>query len=254
LTEEVRNFLNKPAPLWENELTTLLVLNRLQSIGQRGGKTFAIKGTILKIEVPDGSNRDFYDEHGLEPEVITEITNQKIEYAVSILALVQPIAHFLNIIVKTVQIIKAEEEETDISYSHPELPFSIFLSVCKDSSLRSTLRVAESLLHESMHLKLTLIENVMPLVKPFTGNVFFSPWRDEKRPAGGVLHGLFVFRAILDYFEAIIDEPKVQAERTYIEKRISQVKTDLSELRDFINCNDLTKDGAILTANLLPSN
>jgi hypothetical protein len=232
LTRQVRDFLYKPAPLWENELTTLLVLNRSHSIDQRGGKTIAIKGTVLKIEVPDGSNRDFYDEHGLEAEAVTEITNQKIEYAVNILALVQPIADFLNSIVKTVQIIKAEEEETDISYSHPELPFSIFLSVCKDSSLRSTLRVAESLLHESMHLKLTLIENVMPLVK----------------------HGLFVFRAILDYFEVIKDEPKVQQERGYIEKRISQIRTDLLQLDHFAICNDLTIDGATLTKNLLPSN
>jgi HEXXH motif-containing protein len=254
LTEEVRDFLNKPTPLWENELTTLLVLNRSHSIGKPGGKTINIRGAVLKIELPDASSRDFYDKHGLEAEAVTEITNQKIEYAVNTLALVQPITDFLNSIVKTVQIIKAEEEDTDISYSHPELPFSIFLSVCKDSSLRSTLRVAESLLHESMHLKLTLIENVMPLVKPFTGNVFFSPWRDEKRPARGVLHGLFVFRAILDYFEVIKDEPKIQQERGYIEKRISQIRTDLSQLEHFAICNDLTIDGATLTKNLLPSN
>ncbi|WP_316828763.1 aKG-HExxH-type peptide beta-hydroxylase [Pedobacter miscanthi] len=273
LIEQVSNFLNRPMPLWENGLTSLLVLDKSQQLNLikadyniencvlRQVKTkaliFDIAGTEIKIEAPTDTLNNFYDSHGLEP--LSELlihklgVDTKISDTLNMLALIPAISDFLKNIVKTIQVIRPENEETDISYSHPEIPFSIFVSVCEASSLRSTLRVAESILHEAMHLKLTLVENILPLIQPFSGNVFFSPWRDEKRPARGVLHGLFVFRAILDYFTTIIDRPEVKPERPYIESRIAQIKTDLSQLKDFASCIDLTKDGAILTKNLLPS-
>lgn len=272
LIEQISNFVNNPMPLWENDLNSLLVLEKSQQpnlvetdysiencvLGQ--GKThvilFDIPGSKIKIETPTDVLNNFYESHGLEPLNTTQIyelqADKKVSDALNILALVPSIANFLSCIVKTVQIIRPDNEETDISYSHPEVPFSIFVSVCETTSLRSTLRVAESILHEAMHLKLTLVENILPLVNPFTGNVFFSPWRDEKRPARGVLHGLFVFKAILDYFTLVKNLVELKAERTYIESRIGQIKTDLLHLKDFASCIDLTKDGAILTKNLLP--
>jgi hypothetical protein len=274
LTEHVSDFLSRPIPLWETDLTSRLVLNKWQQLnltetnysiencvlGQVTAKAaiFDIPGTEMKIEASTNTLNGFYDNHGLEPLNVSVTNNldgnRKISDALIILHLIPSISDFLNCIVKTVLIIRPENEETDISYSHPEIPFSIFVSVCETSSLRSTLRVAESILHEAMHLKLTLIENALPLIKPFSGDVFFSPWRDEKRPARGVLHGLFVFRAILDYFTAIKESPEIKTEHPYIESRIAQIKTDLSQLKDFASCIDLTKDGAILTANLLPLN
>lgn len=274
LIEQISNFLNRPMPLWEDALTSMLVLDKSQQLnlievdysiencvlGQEKTKAliFDIAGTEIKIEAPTDTLNNFYESHGLEPLSGLQIqklhVDAKISDALNMLTLIPSISDFLNCIVKSVQIIRPENEETDISYSHPEIPFSIFVSVCETSSLCSTLRVAESILHEAMHLKLTLIENILPLIKPYSGNVFFSPWRDEKRPARGVLHGLFVFRAILDYFTTIKDVPEIFAERPYIESRIAQIKTDLSHLRDFATCVDLTKDGAILTTNLLPLN
>lgn len=278
LFEQVGDFLNGPVPLWENKLTSSLTLHtwsELHSLNVTGADqysvascilkqagtqvdTVAIAGTTMKIEIPSEELHEFYTAHGLELIPAIGIKNlhadRKIADAFNLLALIKPISVFLQTIIKTVQIIQPQDDETDISYSHPEIPFSIFLSVCADSSLRSTLRVAESILHEAMHLKLTLIENVQPLVEPFDGNVYFSPWRNEKRPARGVLHGLFVFRALLDYFSEIKNYPEIQPEFAYVEKRIRQIKTDLSQLKDFASCDDLTTSGANLTKNLLPSN
>jgi len=220
--------------------------------------TIPIPNNNIKIALPTNTLTDFYTEHGLLPLSQTKTsfkeTVNNLDSALNCLALVKPVSLFLNSIIQTIQVIKADDEETDISYSHPEIPFSIFASICSDNTLRSNLRVAESILHEALHLKLTLIEDQIPLIKPFDGNLYFSPWRDEKRPARGVLHGLFVFKGILDYFKIIINRAEVQLECNYIESRINQITTDIFSLQAFISCSDLTKDGATLTANLLPLN
>jgi len=274
----IRNFLKYPFPLWETELNTLLVAEKWRQLCTKNiispdeysiekcllqqsikpADTVPIADNQITIALPTATLFEFYQEHGLLPLSKTEASSaemmHKISRALKNLSLVWPINIFLNDIVQTIQLIKAEDFETDISYSNPIIPFSIFVSLCNDDTLLSDLRVAESILHEAMHLKLTLIEDHIPLVKPFDGNLYFSAWRGEKRPARGVLHGLFVFRALLDYFKLISSDLEVKSERNYIENRIEQITADIFSLGDFTSCADLTKDGAILTASLLPLN
>jgi hypothetical protein len=274
----IRNFLKAPFPLWETGLSSLLVAEKWRELQKKqisGPTDYSIEKCLLKqsikqvdivhiagnhitIALPTVALIEFHQEHGLVPLLRNEATSKgtihKIVHALNNLGLVEPVNLFLNDIVQNIQLIKTEDEKTDTSYSHPAIPFSIFISVCKDKTLKSNLRVAESILHEAMHLKLTLIEDHVPLVKAFDGNLYFSPWRDEKRPAKGVLHGLFVFKALLEYFKAISTRAEVQSERNYIESRIGQITADIFSLCDFKSCADLTKDGAILTANLLPLN
>ncbi len=217
------------------------------------------KGEIVYLEAPSFEYLlKFYDEHGLYPcsedDLESNAAITKLKSAFAIIDLVKP-AHFcITKLVRSIQVLKQEDEEVDVSYSHPKIPFSIFVSVCQDNSMLSNLRVAESILHEAMHLKLTLIENVMPLVKPNTGNLYFSPWREEKRPAQGVLHGAFVFCAILHFCKLILSNLKSLNEINYVLFRIQQISDEIKQLKDFHLCDDLTTDGAILIKNLLPLN
>lgn len=274
----IQDYLKQPLPLWENEITQTLVDYKWTELtaqsritpnsytiseciikGKRANEinlSLSTNNYNIKVAVPANDLKEFYKKHGIEP---LEITNEKFENefikiktALDIFQKVKPTENFILNIIKSVQLIKAEYSDTDISYSHPEIPFSIFFSVCEEISIISDLRVAESILHEAMHLKLTLIENIVPLVIPNARGVYFSPWRDEPRPARGVLHGLFVFKALLDFFEDLI-ETNI-AEKEYIQLRINQIKEDLCQLKYFFTCPDLTKDGATLTTNLLPSN
>ena len=65
------------------------------------------------------------------------------------------------------------------------------------------LRVAESLVHEAMHLQLTLIEQATPLVHP-SDESYFSPWKGTHRSPQGVLHALYVFRVIDQCLERLL--------------------------------------------------
>lgn len=274
----IQNYLEQPLPLWENEITQLLVAHKWAALAKQSEITpntytiaecviknksvaetnlsLSLTNSNIKIELPSDDLKGFYEKHGIEPVAISinesenEIT--KIITALNVLKQVEPVHDFILNIVQSVQLIKAEYPDTDVSYSHPEIPFSIFFSVCDEVSTISDLRVAESILHEAMHLKLTLIENIVPLIVPNAKGLYFSPWRDEPRPARGVLHGLFVFKVLLDFFKAIIEIDV--AEKAYIDSRINQIKEDLYQLKDFALCPDLNIYGANLSKNLLPLN
>ena len=97
-------------------------------------------------------------------------------------------------LVRCVHLLKAPSPELDCSYSRPDLPFSVFLSVPDHGTRARIERVTEALVHETMHLQLSLVERRIPLVelgRPET--VAFSPWRGSERNIRGVLHALYVF-------------------------------------------------------------
>ena len=82
----------------------------------------------------------------------------------------------------------------------------------------------EAILHEAMHLQLSLIERYIPLIES-TGEtkLYYSPWRNEARPARGVLHGLFVFRAIYEFFSILIVHPQSVSVKFYVNKRLENI-------------------------------
>ncbi len=161
----------------------------------------------------------------------------------------------INLLVRSIHVLKQDDPEIDMSHSDPQIPFSIFVSVCDDATAISNLRVAESILHEAMHLKLTILENIVPMVKPFDGSLHFSPWRNQKRPAQGVLHGAFVFKAINDFYHGLLKNNVYHPEgQIFLLSRISEITGELNQLQSFGASKDLTSPGISLTTNLLPSN
>jgi HEXXH motif-containing protein len=280
--EEIQRFLNAPLPLWETDLTAKLVEGKYQELTNIGivnkqsystGRAlgfsdaapnkqflFSNQEAVVYMEKFDKETlADFYEEHGLLP--ITERTIIKakaasqLKDALIILSLIPECIACVTDLVNCIQVVASEGPEYDTSYSHPKLPFTIFVSVCEDDSLNARLRVAESILHEAMHLKLSLIQEEIELVKPNTTATFFSPWRNVPRPLMGVLHGIFVFRAIQDFFKLIKDDSQLaNRECNFAAYRISDIATDFQALQYFTNQKDLTKDGASLSTNLLPLN
>jgi len=262
LTQTILEFLRAPYPLWENHLTRLLVETSrpkeefpkdgpasqwLIIADQEAGSTY--------LTVPSPTDLAFYEENGLVPQSAVDLLDgeaaEKIRDALKVLAWEEPTERCIIQLVRSIHVVKSPDDEIDVSYSHPEWLSTIFVSVCGDNSLLSRLRVAESILHEAMHLKLSLIERIVPITKPFTGNRYFSPWREEGRPAQGIVHGLFVFRAILEFFRLIKGRVDQTEGLEHLFWREQQILSELESLKNFETCPDLTPAGTTLVASLI---
>lgn len=109
---------------------------------------------------------------------------------------------------------------------------------------------AETVTHEAAHTWLFLVEEVSPLAERcWDGNDCISPWRDDARPIGGVIHGVFVFSCAALVLQRLLASHQ-QADvvlRGRVEERIcrlvSQVEAALVELS---NSPVLTKTGIAL--------
>ena len=279
LADTVTNYLQNPFPLWECEVTKALVQNKwneLKAIGISdpngystlqfidGSSSLANKqplyskykdNTIYLETPPLDSIAEFYDKHGLTPlspdEIKTTNALVKLQRAMEIIELVPLAGQCISQLVRTIQVLKPSDPETDVSYSNPNIPFTIFVSVCEEDSPISDLRVAESILHEAMHLKLTLIENSVPLIKPNSTATYYSPWRDEERPIRGVLHGLFVFRSVLDLYNALEECIFQSSVRGLIGTRVLTIENELNTLWDLPTCNGLTSNAVLVIKSLL---
>lgn len=280
LGDDIRQFLKLPIPVWETVLTDLLVERKYKALtetcgGSRQGYTtisafsgkpadptakkwlIGVENSSVYIEHPSEMLKSFYDDHGLKPlstkRLLQEKAPSKLTNAFEVLGLVPYCASGATALVNCIQVIESDQPDYDTSYSHPDIPFTIFVSVCETQSMIANMRVAENILHEAMHLKLTLIEEILPMVQPSCKDTFYSPWREEHRPLRGVLHGLFVFRAIIDFYRAAMPSLAVPENSDFAAWRIESIDAELRQIKDF-GSSALTKDGAILTASLLPSN
>jgi HEXXH motif-containing protein len=59
--------------------------------------------------------------------------------------------------------------------------------------------MAETLIHEFQHIKLSALMDMLPLVEP-GGSTGYAPWRDDPRPMGGILQGLYAFTGIVRFW------------------------------------------------------
>ena len=81
----------------------------------------------------------------------------------------------------------AAEPGYDISHSQPRWRSRIFVSFPERDDEVGALRLAESVVHEAMHLHLTNEEARTPLVAKSLEHSY-SPWRGTARAVGGVGH------------------------------------------------------------------
>ena len=122
------------------------------------------------------------------------------------------------------------DEGYDVSHSEPRWPRSIFVSIPNRLDCVGALRLAESIVHEVMHLQLTNFEQEEALVEDFEAKLH-SPWRSEDRPAQGVMHGLYVFACLISFFREIAEveqlEPKA---REHSQRRILEIQSEIGEI------------------------
>ena len=185
----------------------------------------------------------------LETNRVVGTVAPQLEEALSLLNLVPTVWPTVSTLVGSLHIIDPGGDETDVSFSDPAVPFSVFISVPPTWSEVAALRVAEAVLHEAMHLQLTLVERVVPLVLPNSG-LYYSPWRDEQRNSVGILQALYVFGVIRSFLRAIPVQQSSPA-GDHVVNRIAQIDSQIEQVQRFRECDELTPDGAALVGWLI---
>jgi HEXXH motif-containing protein len=75
-------------------------------------------------------------------------------------------------------------------------------------------RMSATLIHETQHSRLNLLHDLLPLFRSTGGELYYSPWRDDPRPPGGVMHGVYAFLGVAAFWatERIDGSPSVRLE------------------------------------------
>jgi HEXXH motif-containing protein len=74
---------------------------------------------------------------------------------------------------------------------------------------------AETLVHETQHLKLCALLDLVPLTRPDDGQRYYAPWRADPRPASGLLQGAYAFLGVGGFWR----EQRTAAPETRVRQR-----------------------------------
>ena len=172
----------------------------------------------------------------------------KLQQAIALIAELPSLAETISALVRVVHIIYSPDADIDISHSDPAVPFSVFVSIPISDRDNSPMRLAESIVHEAMHLQLSLIEAVVPIVVE-TQSKSWSPWQRTPRPIQGVIHGIYVFLVIDQFIGAIAGLNCVRCAQ-HLTRRRREIRAELLEAAPVCQSNDLTLFGKKLLQRL----
>jgi HEXXH motif-containing protein len=184
---------------------------------------------------------------GLQLANIRDADSGLFAEAAEAIAWVPSVAAIVATRVAAVHLLQAEPGY-DVSHSEPRWGDRIFVSVPDRGDEFGALRLAEGIIHETLHLHLTELESITPLVRDQTGSLA-SPWRPEPRSFGGVLHGAFVFVGLKAYFDAVTALSGSVAGR-HLDQRRTEIAEELSQVNLAALTAGLTEPGAALLSQL----
>jgi hypothetical protein len=203
---------------------------------------------VFLIEIIDPEHARCYKQDGFRfytaEEINTTNVLTQIRKAVDVVKPISTLFTTVAALVSSIHVIDVGDNDYDVSFSDPHIPFSIFVSVPRSNEANIPLRIAEAIIHEAMHIQLTLIERIVPLVNP-AGRQHYSPWRGEFRNAQGVLHGLYVFRVIDECFyelQQLFSQYEQSVVNFIVERRI-KIHDEINQIISFQDSSDLTVIG-----------
>jgi len=89
---------------------------------------------------------------------------------------------------------KYVSHDTTKSFTISGIPHLVFLSDCD-----KPIKLAENLIHESLHDELNMFMNYYELTEQ-KNILYYSSWRDDPRPIRGLLHAIYVFTGIFSFY------------------------------------------------------
>jgi len=220
-------------------------------------KTLRLGDTsLLQFEASSSAVERYCAQHNLRIKKAEDSIVGIDSIQVALSEIIQPCTSLFAAVAELVwrcHILDTECEDYDVSFSDPAIPFSIFVSVPARVDRRSVLRVAESLIHETMHLQLTLFEICCPLVDQRSNWSMYSPWKQQPRPAQGILHGLYVFHVLRWMWHQILQRTRIEMDHAFATRRIVEINDEISSVRAFEKSPALTKEGNLFLEKLFGS-
>lgn len=243
----------KPIGLSTRSYSTSRVVAKSGALPRVAVFTRGISGKTIVVEDLERDIKDYYEICGLtflSAGEIDEATQMTIGDALTLLGNISTIGTTLASLVKSMHLLRSQDPSIDVSHSDPNVPFSIFLSTPPLQAKSRTIRVAESIVHESMHLNLTLIDDLRPLTIQ-SDNLIHSPWRMEPRPPLGVLHGMYVFTVVAQVLQIVRDRTSTTGELgAYLSRRLSDIAGELAAAGRSLQKEYLTETGRLLLSRL----
>jgi hypothetical protein len=213
---------------------------QLRSFQLANGSPFSIEGTSPEV-LKYCTDRDLRLASDSQAEPAIELLQE----AISTVIRSQPFLwNSLSELAWRCHIILAENDDYDVSFSDPSIPFSLFVSAPVRQDRQAVLRVAENLIHETMHLQLTLFEGLCPLIDTSRVWSMYSPWKQAERPAQGVLHGLYVFTILRWMWQMAAITSTNAIDRKFAQQRISEINEEVRMVRQLENSPALTEAGS----------
>jgi hypothetical protein len=162
-------------------------------------------------------------------------------------------AHLGSEIDTSLQIIvpvRSQNPEVHVSATFREAPGLMALSWTPDTPV-----LTEALVHEYHHGKLNTLLALDTLVAgPTEEAVYYSPWRTDPRPLVGILHGAFVFHAVVNFWTKFLAAGIPLLHEARLRQRLCLVCRQTREaLSTLVTQADLTPCGSILVRHLLES-
>jgi HEXXH motif-containing protein len=119
------------------------------------------------------------------------------------------------------------------------------------SRQRDPYTCGETLVHETQHLKLCALLDLVALTEPDDGRRYYAPWRADPRPASGLLHGAYAFFGVSCFWRgqhALAPEPRI---RLHAESEFARWREGAAlAATTLLSCGRLTDAGAYFVGEM----
>lgn len=202
--------------------------------------------SVLHLELLPSNLASSWRSLGLQFATKRDIENtgfdEVLHKSLDLMRIVPPAYGTVAGVCRSVHVLLASTKGYDVSYSDPSLPFSIFISCPDEGESDRWERLAENILHEALHLQLSLIERIQPLVVDGAKEQkVFSPWKQEERNIGGLLHAIYVFGNLRHFWrQAAYKRPGLTA---FAQARQVSINREMKMAADLLEYRQLTSLG-----------
>ena len=128
--------------------------------------------------------------------------------------------------------IEGRRPHTVSSFSSNIAPGCIYLCPYVSGEIISLGDSLDALVHEHCHQKLYFLEALTPLYDPGYIGVHPSPWKEEPRPIGGILHGYFVFSMLSRFWSRVAESGHVLSK--FARRRLIDIRPQLESAHDVL--------------------
>ena len=208
--------------------------------------------SAMSVELLPSSLTQRWQSIGLRFATESDISDMRfmetLAKSLDLIRLVRPLHGTVAGMCRSLHVLLASCRHLDISYSDPSLPFSIFISCPPAPEKNRVARLAENIIHEALHLQLSLVERVEPLViYGAEHELLFSPWKEGERTMRGVLHAVYVFGNLRYFWKRVA--ANCPNSSTFAENRIETINQEMTSVRHLLDSPLLTATGRCVASS-----